>query len=464
VHNVVKNLLYSPPSLQRFTTYTAFADALQRNGIISDPWVEGKERFRLTPIILPESTYTRLQRAAEELASVYEELCEVLWETPQLRQEFFRLTPYQELLWQSSGGRWHGIARLDMFLCDHERIQTCEMNSDTPSGEAEAVLLNDMLLPSSNSSDEHPSEQQTDYLVNPNAEFVQRFTAMVWQSYRAGVDAPVSTPTLGIVYPTEMPEDLAMLTLYKTWLEQAGFRVIMGSPFNLTTHPQHRVALFGVPLDVVVRHYKTDWWTERLPVWKDTEGFPDPDPLEKPLYALLAAEYAGTCAVVNPFGAVITQNKLSMAFCWQHIHRFSTAAQAAIAAYIPETWRFTDLDVHALCKDEWVLKSDYGCEGDEVLVGNFVSQEQWQQALELAVPERWIVQRFFEAQPEKPVGETPTPESPVAIPNYGVYVIGGKASGIYTRLSMQATDYRAVSAATFVRREHHDSLKHTATA
>jgi glutathionylspermidine synthase len=462
VHNVVKNHLHSPPSVKRFASYAAFADTLQRNGVISDPWVEGKERFRLTPIVLPEHTYTRLQRAAEELAGVYEELCEILWETPQLRQEFFRLTPYQELLWQSSGGRWHGIARLDMFLCDHERIQTCEMNSDTPSGEAEAVLLNEMFLPSL----DEPSflEQQGGHLVNPNAEFVQQFTAMVWQSYNAGVDAPVRTPTLGIVYPTEMPEDLAMLTLYKTWLEQAGFRVMMGSPFNLTAYSQHRVAMFGVPLDAVVRHYKTDWWTERLPVWKDSEGFPDPDPLEKPLYALLAAEHAGTCAVVNPFGAVITQNKLSMAFCWQHRHRFSAAAQNAIEAYIPETWRFTDLDVHALHKDEWVLKSDYGCEGDEVLIGKLISQEQWQQALELAVPERWILQRYFEALPDESSDAPHTPASFMAIPNYGVYVIGGRASGIYTRLSAQATDYRAVSAATFIRLEERDSVKHTTTA
>jgi hypothetical protein len=94
-------------------------------------------------------------------------------------------------------------------------------------------------------------------------------------------------------------------------------------------------------------------------------------------------------------------------------------------------------------RTQWVLKSDYGCEGDEVICGPFVSQEIWDQTLAHARPEHFVAQRFFNAQ----VREDGT------IANHGVYVLGGSACGFFTRLSRQGTDYSSVSVPTFVARE-----------
>jgi len=51
-----------------------------------------------------------------------------------------------------------------------------------------------------------------------------------------------------------------------------------------------------------------------------------------------------------------------------------------------------------------------------------------------------VAQRFFEVAPTEDGW----------LPNYGVYLIGGRAAGFYTRLSRTATDYTAVTAPTFV--------------
>ena len=75
--------------------------------------------------------------------------------------------------------------------------------------------------------------------------------------------------------------------------------------------------MFGVPVDLIIRHYKTDWWGERLGVWRDAEPYPDAEPLMPQLRLLLEAEYAGRVTIVNPFGAVLSQNKLSLAFMWE---------------------------------------------------------------------------------------------------------------------------------------------------
>jgi hypothetical protein len=77
-----------------------------------------------------------------------------------------------------------------------------------------------------------------------------------------------------------------------------------------------------------------------------------------------------------------------MAFMWKYLSLFSEENQKAIRAYIPETLRRCDvLDKASLKKNEWVLKSDYGCEGDEVIIGNHVSEEIWNASLEKSQPE-----------------------------------------------------------------------------
>ncbi len=423
--------------LPNFPSYTAFAEALQRTNRISDPWLDGKERFRLAPIILPESTYLRLSEAAERIGALYDELCTITLQTPSLL-DFFSLTPYERLMWFASGGEWHGIARLDLFLLPDGSIRTCEMNSDTPSGEAEAVLLNEILfaaMPHYNS------------LLNPNVHFIHDFCAMV-QSFAAPPTNKDNSPKqrIGIVFPTEQPEDLSMILCYQEWLIGAGFEVVVGSPYNLHLLEDGSAAMFDEKIDILLRHYKTDWWAERESVWLDGEDFPDPDPLHRELAVALEASSNGRLRVFNPFGAVLTQNKLTMAFFHQFPELFSAFAQETIRRYIPPTQRLCDIDEETLQEKliagqhNYVLKSDYGCEGDEVIVGRNVAPDLWQRSLQQAIPTRWIVQEFFDA--------APTDDG--FIPNYGVYLLGGKARGIYTRLAPTQTDYRSLSVATFL--------------
>ncbi|MGQ9806025.1 MAG: glutathionylspermidine synthase family protein [Chlorobiales bacterium] len=413
-------------------TYAALADALLKTGIISDAWLNGTERFRTEPIILSEETYDELCRAAESVGNAYNELAQIVWNNPAYVDDFFHLTPFQKLMWLSSGGAWHTIARFDVFITNDYRIQICEMNSDTPSGEAEAVLLNQILF-------KHALQQED--LINPNEQFENAFCEAVLQCYEKSVREVKQKPTLGIIYPTDLPEDLSMIELYRRWFESRGMKVILGSPRNLGKNVQGRVTLFGAEIELIYRHYKTDWWGERESAWLDGEAFEDAEPLATELLWLIEAEQAGQIAIVNPFGAVLTQNKLTMAFMWKYLSMFSTQNQNTIRAYIPETLRVSDVsDKSSLKKNDWVLKSDYGCEGDEVIIGNDVSEEIWNASIQKVNPNRWIVQRYFDAI-----------KNDIST-NYGIYLIAGCASGIFTRVAKRATDYNAQCAATFLKR------------
>jgi glutathionylspermidine synthase len=413
-------------------SYAAFAARLTAGGIISDPWLEGQPRFRPEPFVLNEVEHAALRRAAEEMAAVWNELCLLCCADPSLVTSFLSLSELQQALWLSSAPQWHGIARADVFLTASGPM-VCELNCDTPSGEAEAVLLN--------RASPLPGHR------DPNAALPARFCAMV-ETFARSVGRQRPGPlSVGIIYPTEMPEDLSMVLLYRQWFEERGFRVTLGSPFNLRRFAGGAAGLFDTPCDVFVRHYKTDWWTERRPVWKEESAVPDPEPLSDQLGIILGSVLSGRSVVVNPFGAVAAQNKRAMALMWERIDLFSEASRGAIRRYLPETLRLETLTPAALLEDreQWVLKSDYGCEGDEVLVGADTDPAIWAECIDAALPGRWIAQRCFK----------PLRDCHGAVANHGVYLIAGKASGLYTRLSTGSTDRHALSVPVLVRPEAH---------
>ena len=304
------------------------------------------------------------------------------------------------------------------------------MNSDTPSGEPEATVLNKVCR-------EYFPECE-----DPNIEFENRFVATMLRHYElsTGKAPNADNFTVAIVYPTELTEDLSMIRLYQRWFENRGYCVVLGSPFNLKYHSANKcLYLMNSRIDLVLRHYKTDWWSERISVWRDSE-FADSEPLHEKLFALFRAEDSHSADVFNPFGAVVSQNKLIMSFFYDYIDMFSGDSQQTIKSFVPVTRRLIDFMPTISEKHDWVLKSDYGCEGDEVVIGKYVSDDIWIKTLEQVKPEHWVVQKYFESI--RPEGYEP---------NFGIYLTGGVASGIFTRLAKVSTDYYSLCVPTYIK-------------
>jgi glutathionylspermidine synthase len=417
--------------------YDAFAREITKDGTITDPWVDGAPRFREEPIILDAREYRALCSAAERLGAVYNELCTVVRESPELTDTFFAMTPWQKAMWAASQPLWHGIARADLFLTN-EGIVTAELNCDTPTGEAEAVVLGRLAKAA------HPG------LTDPNQGLEERFCSMIdalatrelLDAGSASTAVSGANRTIGLVYPTEFTEDLSLVRLYKRWLEARGHRVVLGSPYNLARAQDGGMSLFDTRIDVVLRHYKTDWWGERVSAWDDEE-LADAEPLGGPLGATLEALLERRVSIVNPFGAVLPQNKRSMAFMWEHLHRFSSESQEIIERHVPITSRCESMHGEQLRaqKDDWVLKSDYGAEGDEVTVGRLTDAATWAASLEHARKGHWIAQRYFSAKTDA-AGQGV---------NFGVYLVAGRAAGIYARMQVGPTDGTALSCPVLVR-------------
>jgi hypothetical protein len=403
--------------------YARFAERVRGEGLLSDPWLVGQPRFSTQALALPARDWQAVVQVAEAMAAAHDEMIQRVTHDTGLLESYFNLGPAARALWECAAPRWHGIARADVFLTE-SGPRLCELNSDTPSGQAEAVTLSRLFA----------GEPGRD----PNALLEARFCA--WVAHAAhGLRKPLADVTVGLLYPTELTEDLGLVLLYERWLGARGARLALGSPFNLRPWPDGRVALLGQPCDIILRHYKTDWWTEREPVWLTEAPFPDSEPLAAALALLLGAELDGKIAILNPFGALIAQNKRSLALLWEERQRFSEESQAAIRRYLPPTFRLETLSPTRLRREReaWVLKSDYGCEGEETIVGRATSQADWEATLAEARPGRWIAQQCFSPRRDASGHEC----------NLGVYLVAGAACGLYARRSPGPTDTRALSTA-----------------
>jgi hypothetical protein len=428
--------------------YASFAERVRKGGLLSDPWIGGKPRFSTAPMLLPESRWQAIAETAQSMAEVHHELMGLVLHDQRLFEAYFRLGAAGRALWECSAPYWHGIARADVFLTADGPV-LCEINSDTPSGQAEAITLSRLF-------EGEPGR-------DPNAELEARFCAYLgFEARRLGKE--LAGATVGILYPTELTEDLGLVLLYERWLLARGARVVLGSPFNLQAAPDGGVALLGQPCDLVIRHYKTDWWVEREPVWTTDAPFPDAEPLTQALVLLVSAEQEGKVAVVNPFGAIVPQNKRSLALLWEERTRFTDDGRRAIERYLPPTFRLESQSIERLRRERegWVLKSDYGCEGEETVVGRATTQDTWEASLAEAAPGRWIAQHAFTPLRDGDLGrggengqENGQEYGQVNGHecNLGVYLVAGMACGLYARRSVGPTDVTALSTAVRITRE-----------
>lgn len=416
-------------------TYADYARRLRRTGLVPDPWLAGEPRFQTKPLVLSRLEHQEIATAAEQVCAAVDAAVRVVAANPELATDFLCLTPVQHMMFTASAPLWHGYARADVFRTRDDRWMVCEINADTPTGQPEAFVSGKL------AAEDHPQ------LVDPNAKLEERFVSMVRSALAAQVAPEHRSDPIraGIVYATEFTEDLSVIQLLQLWLEGAGMKVVLGSPWNVARDDRGRPTLLGEPCVLLLRHYKTDWWSERTPVWRDGEPYEDARPFAAQLEVLLRAQVERRAAVINPFGSVVAQNKRLFALMWERMDLLPDWAAQIVRRYVPETIRLDAMHPEQILaeRERWVLKSDYGCEGQEVFIGQGCTDAEWAETLAQAIPERWVAQRLFEVR-EQPDGS--------AI-NYGPYLIAGRSSGLYVRAQEGPTDFGALSVPALVEPE-----------
>ena len=280
-----------------------------------------------------------------------------------------------------------------------------EVNTDVPGGFGEASALTALFAP-----------YQRDAVAPPSP-----LTA-----WGAAVAAEVSAGHAALLHaPGHLEDQQVVLTLGRE-LHRHGFVPhFVQTPAALRWRNGEASLRRGaqVPLGLVVRFYQAEWLA-RLPRrsgWRE-----------------LFRRQERT-RVLNPPEAVFSESK-RLPRCFGA----GGTGCTALRALFPECREPGAVRTEE--RAEWVLKAAYSNTGDEVHVGAELSPSIWQQRLRDAQrnPAGWIAQRRFETL------ALPFARGPVR-PCVGVFVVGSRAAGAYTRLSAtQVTDAHALEAPLFI--------------
>ena len=101
----------------------------------------GKPRFRSDLHVLQRAQRRAFEEASERFLEVMDELVQQLRDEPALLRDYFSMPePWQAM--SLGGAPWGNLfARMDVFYTVDGRIQICEINTDTPSGQPDMWAL-----------------------------------------------------------------------------------------------------------------------------------------------------------------------------------------------------------------------------------------------------------------------------------------------------------------------------------
>lgn len=288
------------------------------------------------------------------------------------------------------------VMRFD-FHPTAEGWRISEVNSDVPGGYIEAAgFAARMAVPFS------PCAPSAD----PVARLAQALRA------RCG-DAPRGA----LAHATAYVDDRQVMLYLQKEFRRHGIEASLASPADIAWHGD-RATLGGATLDFLFRFFPAEWLPNlRGGDWRN---------YFRPTATLQ----------INPGLAAISQSK-RFPLAWPRLRR----RPETWSALLPETIAWRDgLD------ETWVCKPAFGRVGDGIGLHGATTDREWKEIRRSRAghPQDWIAQKRFVALP------CATPAGP-AFPCLGVYVIDGRAAGIYGRIARRALiDHHAQDVAVLV--------------
>ena len=314
-------------------------------------------------------------------------------------------------------------ARFDIFERADGGLAALEYNCDKPAGQREIWAVEEI----------GPARG------NPNRGARARFRhalARAWRRHRGGTRR---RPRLAILCDPAHREEFRLAYLFGGEARALGWEWEVVDPHTLTVE-DGIVTAYGLPVDIVLRHYPTEYLHE-LPA--------------------AGALLESSVLWLNDPRAVVAQAKSGFAALWtllRHGRWLTRAEGALVERLVPPSGLASQigwLDRARNRPEDWVLKPVLGRYSERVTLGALVPAEEWQAALTIAAasPGDWIVQAFV------PPRRRWLPSADGGRPgyvNWGVYLAAGRPAGLCPRFQpTPLTDDSLVWWAPLaVRREH----------
>jgi uncharacterized circularly permuted ATP-grasp superfamily protein len=380
----------------------------------------------LRPNLLSRERYEQSVEAAHAIHGALAALERALVTDAELRAQL-DLEPEEERLALADPGCRSSSpsSRLDSFFAD--RVRYVEYNAESPAGMAYEDNLADVFS-------ELPVMREFRRWFRLRSLPVRRrqLDAMLraFADWRSG-----ERPAIAIVDWTGLPT-ATEFELFGAFFESKGVPAVICDPRELELR-RGRLYAAGRHVNLVYRRVLTSELLAR----------------RDEVRSLFEAYVEGAACVVNTFRAKLLHKKMSLALLsderWAGL--YTPEQRAAIERHVPWTRRVSDgssthggrplRDLLAHCaahRAELVLKPNDEYGGKGVVLGWTVGQSEWEQALEVAATQSYVVQEAVEV-PRQPF--------PVAVDGVRMldlaidldpYLFDGRPRGCLTRLSSSA--------------------------
>ncbi len=373
-----------------------------------------QEAFALSCLELEQPLVEELYRASEGFLRVFAKTLDLVLEQPQLLGPVLGISePLLDLVASRQTSSLGLLGRLD-WVVDHQgRLKLLEYNGETPAGLLESVGLNPLVAKAAGERGRRLGKDPNQGLPNL---IRAEFTRIVEDFSRQR-----EIKTIGFVSSTYY-EDWYHTRHLLALVKELPYQMVLGEVSGLRTL-EDRLWLYDTPLDAVFRYYPLDW----------LEDFP----------GVLAVLGRGTMSI-NPVHTYILQSKALLALIWELAEKgyYGQEELQLIRQYLPKT----SLTPQGL--GDFVVKPYFSREGQGVVYSEDLRPGQLRELSEedVVFQERVYLQQLgidlYHGQ-----GKSRVPAFPVL----GVFTVGDKAVGIYTRAGAGVTGKEAVYLPAFIR-------------
>lgn len=309
------------------------------------------------------------------------------------------------------GGGHVRFARID-FHPTAEGWRASEINSDVPGGFIEAGPLTGIVASHVPGTVAPPDP--ADYLAG-----------RVASALRASNGCGHNSGCVALVHATSYTDDQQVMRCLSRRLESHGIEAVMAAPNHLSGDDPCTLTTTGQRVAGVLRFFPAEWLANlpRRGAWRTS-------------WTRASMLHA------NPLEAALLQSKgLPLVLAERGI---ATPVWSECLPMVRAVWSRALLP--QLVPEQWVLKPAWGRVGEGVCVRGSTSARKWRVATLQArfSPRHWILQRQFQSLAVKH-------EQGLVHPCLGVFVIDGRAAGVYARVSSDALiDGRAQDAAVLI--------------
>ncbi|MHB8170803.1 MAG: glutathionylspermidine synthase family protein [Thermincolia bacterium] len=374
-----------------------------------------QEAFTLSCVELEQSLLEELYQASEGFLRVLNQTLDLVLERPQLLGPVLGISEsLLELVTHRETSSMGLLGRLDWVVDQQGRLKLLEFNGETPAGLLESTGLNGLVAEVARERGRRLGEDPNQGLAELiRAEFTRIINDFSQQR---------EIKTIGFVSSTYY-EDWYHTRCLLDMVKDLPYDFVLGEVSGLRAEVD-RLWLHNTPLDAVYRYYPLDW----------LEDFP----------GVLAALGRGTMSI-NPVHTYILQSKALLALIWELAEKgyYGVWEQELIRQYLPKT----ALKPQGL--EDFVVKPYFSREGQGVVFSEELRPGQLRELSgeDVIFQERVYLQQLG-IELHNGQGECRVPAFPVL----GIYTVGDKATGIYTRAGAGITGKEAVYLPTFVRR------------